>query len=374
MTTTIVDALAALEADPADRARLARVAAELSAQGDPRGELMTAQLAGDDARAAALIDAMPLAIALGRFDHLEWGIGYVRRLTLFIKDRARVIELEPAWADPSLRLLDELVLTFKSTPGLNAITSFAEYLPQTIRRLRVGRLDEVYVDGLEGGMVVRAVAKLMSTVPRLEWLSLNGPLYFGTDANFEALTNGRLRALAHPGLTHLTLGGLSADLDCALLAISVDDLPKLRSLELTARFSHASNLDAICTMLANLRWLAQLTHLTLAFGRAHLGAPAIDALASGLGTRRLARLDVTGVSVTEAQRDQLAALCDELVAPDVRGSKAKDVVWVEHTQKPEWGRGRLVRRFEDKIDVEFDGLGKKVFRADAPALRIVDDD
>ncbi len=45
---------------------------------------------------------------------------------------------------------------------------------------------------------------------------------------------------------------------------------------------------------------------------------------------------------------RLAALCDELAFP-VPAPSTEQAVWVEHANKPEWGRGEIVRRFDGKL-------------------------
>ena len=114
-------------------------------------------------------------------------------------------------------------------------------------------------------------------------------------------------------------------------------------------------------------WLGRLERLDLADGE--LSARGVKALADGLAGRKLARLDVSRNPLPLGQRAPLAALCDELVfpaaPPDRRG-------FVTHANKPEWGRGQIVRRYDDKIEVEFPGIGRKVFKADAPFLVLVD--
>ena len=49
------------------------------------------------------------------------------------------------------------------------------------------------------------------------------------------------------------------------------------------------------------------------------------------------------------------------------------VVWIEHTGKPEWGRGKLLREFDGKLEIEFPTGGTRTLKADLPALRRIRD-
>src|SRR5262249_47266057 len=111
----------------------------------------------------------------------------------------------------------------------------------------------------------------------------------------------------------------------------------------------------------------QLTHLSLHGGQ--LSARGIAALGYGLGDRRLTRLELSGRPLPALLNEQLAEVCEELVSADVIAPEPVEP-WVEHANKPEWGRGRIVRRFDGKVEVAFPRAGIKVFKADAPFLRI----
>jgi hypothetical protein len=127
----------------------------------------------------------------------------------------------------------------------------------------------------------------------------------------------------------------------------------------------ADDLDVVCAALGG--WLGQLTRLALLDGA--MTDAGIAALARGLGGRKLARLDLTGTPMPIAARGELVKLCDELVFPDAIVAPDAEL-WVEHANKPEWGRGRIVRRFEGKLEIEFPEVGSKVFKADAAFLRL----
>ena len=54
---------------------------------------------------------------------------------------------------------------------------------------------------------------------------------------------------------------------------------------------------------------------------------------------------------------EMSALCDELVFPNQLDPEGP--VWVEHLNKPEWGRGTLVRR-SDKSATVWDGSAIRI--------------
>ncbi|MBA3503772.1 MAG: DUF3553 domain-containing protein, partial [Deltaproteobacteria bacterium] len=93
----------------------------------------------------------------------------------------------------------------------------------------------------------------------------------------------------------------------------------------------------------------------------------VGVLARLLDGRKLARLALERCGLTKEDRPLLETLCDELEfdAPN----PSAGAVTIEHANKPEWGRGTLVREYDGKIDVEFPSAGKKTFKADAPFLR-----
>jgi len=365
---TVDELLTALEEDPENRGVLAMLADELRRQHDPRGELIAAQLAGDDAGRDALLSKLALPVTLGMYDRVTWGIGFVRKLVVLAKNKDRILELEPLWRDPSMRVLSELVVAFKTGRGSYAAKLLARELPPSIRTLQLGRRDEVYIEDAEDIHVLEIASKIAPTLPRLRMLVLEGPLLVATDKNIEALVSGRLRMLKHPQLETLALGALTdGDLQCAVDAIAVSDLPALCRLEIRTKFSGGS-IDRVCTSLATRGWLARITHLALR--DVTLGDAGIAALVEGIGDRKLAQLDMTGVKLLPAQSERLAAACDELIAPDVIAPVGDtSETWLVHDNKPEWGRGRVVRRFGDKIEVDFEHAGPKVFMANARFLR-----
>ncbi len=65
--------------------------------------------------------------------------------------------------------------------------------------------------------------------------------------------------------------------------------------------------------------------------------------------------------------EMLETLCDVLDASHLAPRPQLDL-YVEHTGKPEWGRGRIVREFDGKLEIEFPS-GKRTLKADAPFLK-----
>ena len=110
----------------------------------------------------------------------------------------------------------------------------------------------------------------------------------------------------------------------------------------------------------------QITHLeSLAVG---LVPADVERLAAELAGRRLAHLDVSGNHLPAHCHATLAACCEQLTFPDQ--APDNDVIWVEHLKNPSWGRGRLIRRIDDKLEIAF-ASGTKVLKADAPFLRLI---
>lgn len=97
-------------------------------------------------------------------------------------------------------------------------------------------------------------------------------------------------------------------------------------------------------------------------------------LEPALAKHRLEHLDLTGTPVRAALRDTLAKLTKVLVMPDLAAgdTSARGGAYVLHRNKPEWGRGEVVRRFDGKLEIEFPNAGTKILKADAPFLKIDD--
>ena len=58
-----------------------------------------------------------------------------------------------------------------------------------------------------------------------------------------------------------------------------------------------------------------------------------------------------------------------MLAGSRRAIAASDAI--EHTGKPEWGRGTIVREYDGKLEIAFEHGGTRTLKADAPFLRRV---
>lgn len=61
-------------------------------------------------------------------------------------------------------------------------------------------------------------------------------------------------------------------------------------------------------------------------------------------------------------------MADELAFPTTTADTG--TLYAEHRNTPAWGRGKVLRTFNGKIEIAFPKTGTKVFRADAPFLRL----
>lgn len=360
-----------LEGDPEDPGTLAVVADQLQARGDIRGELIALQLSpaapqlsleGDDdeetdaadltattqqrsRRIAALMEK--LSIPLDPGDKCIWGIGFIRRLELHEKNGTRLASLAPIWKHPSLRFLSELSLSLSSVQDGSYIERLVEIAPRTLRTLEVAGngYSTITFTGMDA---------LVAVLPRLEQLALGGKL---------------AGALAHAGVRRLDLSQFEQEIGdrvAPLARFSPKALPAVTTIYLhrgTARMALA-----VATLGA--AWFKKLTHFGWVRG-SDVTEEDIAQLAKALGKKQLARLDLTGTRVPLALRDRLAKLATELVAPDLAVADDQ-TVYIEHANKPEWGRGKLVGKKEGKIEVQFGKpVGLKVFKADAPFLKLL---
>ena len=303
-----------LQGDPHDVATLAVVADQLQATGDPRGEWIALELAlAVDPRAALFDDddddddeeerrspadlktkkqlkrrralRARFALPLDPSDRCDWGIGFVRRLELVGKTHARLSGLAPVWRSPSVRLLTELHVSFASEHDSAWTPHVAEVAPASLRRLELGRSSRQPLPGL---------AAVVAGLPRLTALSHVG--------------QAELEHLAHPTLSRLELGMSGAagatELVSMIRRLSRTHLPALR--ELALRPASFDDTQAICDELVGTKWLAQLTHLSLAGVRA-------DVLVQLEPKRKLARLELIDTTVSETERRALDRLAHEVV-------------------------------------------------------------
>jgi len=136
---------------------------------------------------------------------------------------------------------------------------------------------------------------------------------------------------------------------------SVDAMRGERSLPGVTRVhvSRMAGQDRIVDTLAPL--LAQVTELELSLMTLTLDD--LRGLEFHLAKRKLAKLIVCSVGWTTNDRPRLAALCETL---DFTGPAAPrdEVRFVEHDKL---GRGRVVREFDDNIEIDF-ASGRRVIK------------
>ncbi|MDQ3339591.1 MAG: PARP-type zinc finger-containing protein [Myxococcota bacterium] len=368
---TTNELLAQLEGNPEDQGTLAVVADQLQARGDIRGELIALQLSpaapqialeGDDdeetdvadltmsvqqrsRRIAELMDKLSIPIDPG--DKAMWGVGFIRRLELHEKNGTRLASLAPIWKHPSLRFLSELQLSLSSMQDASYIERLVELAPRSLRTLELAGSGYTTI-------VFTGISELVAVLPRLEHLALGGKL---SDE------------LAHPTVRRLDLSLFEQEIGdriAPLTRFSPKALPAVDTIVLHR--GTASLALSVATL--GTAWFKKLTHFGWLRGSA-VTEEDIAQLAKALGKKKLARLDLTGTKVPLELRDKLAKLATELVAPDL-AIAGDQTVYIEHANKPEWGRGKLVGKKEGKIEVQFKKpIGLKVFKADAPFLKLL---
>jgi hypothetical protein len=341
LAQALVDQLAD---DPDDPARLGVLADHLQALGDPRGELIALSLAmttgnhdaGLAMRRGELMHA--LAPPLDPADRVTWGVGFVRALSLGARPRRELAAAEAMWQHPSLALLSELAIDMGRWGDLAYMPRLVALLPRSLRAL---------VHTSVVGDVWRELG-VLRLLPRLEELAFVGSAAFAQ--------------LAHPTLHRLDVALHSPF--AHVVALSPAALPQLTELVFRAT-AQARDFDYLIDVLVSTGWLVRVTALGLVGGE--LTTLGIAQLEVGLGGRPLAALDLTGTRIHADTKRRLAQLCDELVAPTLLDPVVES--YVEHTGRPEWGRGHVVRRFDGKVEIEFPAVGRRVFRADATCLR-----
>nr|HEX4315992.1 DUF3553 domain-containing protein [Kofleriaceae bacterium] len=350
ITRSLLDQLAA---NPDDLDRLTVLADHLSSIGDARGELIAVFLANKthrdrdlaQRRGELLHDFEP---ELEPGDRVTWGNGFIRTLELPGYSREQLERHEARWQHLSLALLSELDVELRTWGDADYVPRLLELVPRSLRALRLtSRVREPI------GYVFELAA-----LPRLERLAID---------NFTGFYR-----LAHPRLQRLEFSTRQPFAHVTELAPA--QLPDLYDLAITGT-TEARDFDYLVTVLANTGWLDRLTHLTLAGG--DLSAFGTGQLVAGLAGRKLLRLELPRTRIRKSLMSQLERVTDELVTSHVThelGAGGAEVIeYVEHAAKPEWGRGRVVRRFDGKVEIEFadDGIGRRVFRADAEFLRFL---
>ncbi len=362
-------------ADAPDDLDLLAVAGDLfQSLGDPRGELIAIQLATRELkrergpeiagvrgarsrptrRETSTTPAMiqrrddllaELSPRLDSGDRSVWGLGFVRRLELGPKSGGRLLELAGLWSHPSIRLLVELRVEMPlRTDDTAVLAQLAKLAPKSLRKLEIG--------GNPQG--TGALAALVAALPRLESL---------------ALLSRRAEAISHPRLTRIAVHGEHYGDNLAILDPA--QLPAVREIAIR---EWARNTEPLAA-LARTPWVEVIDRIELGESASNgidtpvpLSMEDAVALRARLAGRKLARLEITGVPIPLPVRAVLTETCTELVCPSGAVVLDADTTHVEHANKPEWGRGKIVKRRDGKLEIEFPKLGRKVFKADAPFL------
>lgn len=321
--------LAALEAAPEDCALYAVLADHLQLCGDERGELIALDLAGEvdlerAARRRVLVAALkPDAEISAR---LTWGIGFLRSLDGFVSVAHR--DLDRLLRHPSCRLLQVLALSFPEPATFDV-----GLLPASLRELSLyGRYTPLDLTRLRW----------------LERLSIQGHVDEGPPA-----------PVRHPTLPQAKLQNVPSE----ALGAWAEALPSVRTLAIEG---DVGSFDA----LADSGWLARLDELKLS--SMDLEDAHVAALERGLAGRKLALLKLSYLHLAAGCDARLRALAVTVESRHVRQDEtivsAPATEYVEHVKKPEWGRGKVLRREGDKIEIEF-ASGTRVFPANSPMLK-----
>lgn len=281
-----------------------------------------------------------------------WGLGFIRRVEIGRRTAASIQELAGLWQHASLRVLSELCLELPGSVDDKAtIEHLARVLPRSLRVLEIG--------GIAAGS--STIQPILAALPRLVDLTFLGRL---PDAS-----------LTHERLASITISGQSGYVapEAAVAFLLPERLPAVRKLVLR---DWAFNREPIAE-LARSKWLGVLDHLVIdkPYMDHHQPMPLAWAstLAEGLGGRKLSRLEITAMPIPFPVRVALTPLCDELVCPVHAVVLDDTTTHVVHLNKPEWGRGKIVKRANGKLEIKF-GKETKVFKADAPFLAPAPDD
>lgn len=267
--------LAELEPAPRNAELLAVLADHLQQQGDPRGELIALELAGDEAtqkRRRELANALMPKLAL--HDRAIWGIGFIAALELTTRNKKPLRDLEGVFAHPSCRLVERVSINRTHQPS--PVPLHARLLPRSVRRIEVG-----------GGLA-----------PDSDLAGL---------VHLEHLLVDRFATLAHPTLPSLELDNpLRETLDAlaapALPAVKTLVIRRYRGAELVARLVRGG-------------WFAQLDELVL--DTAALARDDVRALVVQLTRRPLGRLSLARCGLYPEDRARLEPLCTTLALDTV---------------------------------------------------------
>ena len=350
----------AIDADPYDASAYMVYADWLQGQGDPRGELISLQLAAETKRdaklakaAAALIESHaevllgPLGAHTKTYDGHDrdaftWRFGFIHAAKLshnqytndeFDGSMAEVLEM--LLRHPSGRFITELVFGFNNDPNEDPLDDLigilARKAPATLRKLHLG--DFEYPDETEMSWYhVGNLSKLWKAVPRLRSLIVQGGDFVLGTMELPEVTHAEFRTgglsaasaksiakAAWPNIEHLEVWygaeeyGGTAKVGDAQALLERGDLSRLTSLGL----KNTAFTDELCGVLAASPVVKQLTKLDLSMGvMTDDGARVLAAHRDAFS--HLAVLDVSDNYVTKAGLATLKGLARSVVTTSQR--------------------------------------------------------
>jgi uncharacterized protein (TIGR02996 family) len=349
LDTRYSDLERAIVENPADREAWLVLADAFQSKGDPRGELIALEIAGEaeagKRKAAKAYFTKHREALVGKLAALEllddeaaftWRRGFIAGAMIGwrtgMADGAVRAAVEDVLRHAAGRFLEDLAIGFDDNPAENvlqgAVDAIAELSIPTLRRLHLGYFE--YPDSAQimsrPAVVVADLTELWRALPRLQKIVMYNKFTLGEIVH-DKLEHVEVRSKGLPGtvarsvsaaelpaLRHLeiwygaeTLGGDTSFLDIAPL-LTRHDLPALRYLGLkSCEFT-----DEICDGIAKTRLLRQLEVLDLSMGT--MSDAGVDAiLQSAAAFRHLKRIDVSNNWITGAALTRLRALGPEIV-------------------------------------------------------------
>lgn len=300
-----------LAPDPRDASLLSVLQDHLQERGLPRGELIALELAKAP-ETARLVELKRLLWPVVKDVRVTWGTGFLRTMSVNVRDEASSGAAMHALRHPSARLLEEL-----------SMQNWAGPLPPTPPSLR--RLEFQWCEGASASV---------EALPRLQHLQLNHV----ADAEL----------IRSPSLVSL---GFGPDVLAVPLAKSV---PGVRTLV----FDAGETID----LLAPAGLLKQARVLVLSQS---WNPTIIDALAETKGSWD--QVVCPRLRPNEAQRKLLQRIARRAAVSLIGGESR----YVTHNSRPEWGVGRVRARTSQSVEVEFDS-GVRTFPANATVLAGID--
>ncbi len=357
---------AAIEQNPDDTASYSVLADWLQSRGDPRGELIATQLAGDEAAFGGLLvkhgeafvgPLAPLQRASDGEEAFTWKHGFISSVRLSYNNYGDGDEVDLAeglralLAHPSGRFVRELVFGFNGDPNEDNLQSLIDVIAEaerpTLRSLVFGDFkyagaarDQDQGDDTEiSWYSVGNLSQLWPKVPNLEKLVIQtgsagsaqgggctvGALQLPKLRHFEYRTGGldaqagdAVAAIAAPKLEHLDLWfgqdnygdyGSEGGLACANQLLARTDLEALRHLGIM----NCEAVDQLVPAIAMFTKLHGLAELDLSLGcLSDEGAAALAEHADELAS--LGTIDVSYNNLSEAGLAALAGVAKTVVS------------------------------------------------------------